>query len=169
MSNMLQPAGWEPQTIRLEVNGAAREAAVKPYATLLEVLREQLGHIEVKEGCSVGDCGACAVFFDGQPVCACLVLATQADGAQVVTAAGLGTPENLHPLQRAFMDYGGLQCGFCTPGLIIAAKALLDENPRPTRRDVQVALAGNYCRCTGYEQVFEAVLAAAETMGGRHA
>ena len=159
---------YDPQTIRLKINGVEEEATVKPYATLLDVLRDQLGHIEIKEGCSVGDCGACAVFLDGTPVCACLVLARQADGAEIVTAAGIGTPENLHPLQEAFMDYGGIQCGFCTPGLIISTKALLDQNPRPTRQDVKVALSGNYCRCTGYEQVIEAVLAAAEKLDGRH-
>jgi len=159
---------YDQQTIRLKINGVEEEATVKPYATLLDVLRDQLGHIEIKEGCSVGDCGACAVFLDGTPVCACLVLARQADGAEIVTAAGIGTPENLHPLQEAFMDYGGIQCGFCTPGLIISAKALLDQNPRPTRQDVKVALSGNYCRCTGYEQVIEAVLAAAEKLDGRH-
>ncbi len=159
---------YDPQTIRLKINGVEEEATVKPYATLLDVLRDQLGHIEIKEGCSVGDCGACAVFLDDTPVCACLVLARQADGAEIVTAAGIGTPENLHPLQEAFMDYGGIQCGFCTPGLIISAKALLDQNPRPTRQDVKVALSGNYCRCTGYEQVIEAVLAAAEKLDGRH-
>ncbi len=156
-------------TIRLTINGVQEEAAVKPYATLLDVMRDQLGHIEVKEGCAVGDCGACAVLLDGVATCACLVLARQADGAQIVTAAGLGTPDHLHPLQEAFMDYGGIQCGFCTPGLIISSKALLDENPRPTRQDVKVALSGNFCRCTGYEQVIESVLAAAEKMGNTHA
>lgn len=156
----------EMEMIRLTINDVEEEATVKPYATLLDVLRDQLGHIEVKEGCAVGDCGACAVLLDGVAVCACLTLARQADGAEIVTAAGLGTPENLHPLQEAFMDYGGIQCGFCTPGLIIASKALLDATPHPTRHDVKVALSGNYCRCTGYEQVIEAVLAAAE-VGGR--
>lgn len=160
---------YETQTIHLTINGAAETAAVKPYATLLDVLRDQMGHIEVKEGCSVGDCGACAVLLDGVPACACLVLARQADGAAIVTAAGIGTPDNLHPLQEAFMDYGGIQCGFCTPGLIISSKALLDEVPHPTRQDVKVALSGNFCRCTGYEQVIEAVLAAAEKMDGRNA
>jgi carbon-monoxide dehydrogenase small subunit len=159
---------YSPQTIQLTVNGRPEEAVVKPYATLLDVLRDQLNHIEVKEGCSVGDCGACAVLLDGVPVCSCLVLARQADGAEIATAAGLGTPERLHPLQQAFMDYGGIQCGFCTPGLVIASKALLDQNPHPTRQEVKAALAGNFCRCTGYEQVIEAVLAAAAQMDGAH-
>lgn len=156
---------YESETIHLKINGVEEEIAIKPYATLLDVLRDQMQHIEVKEGCAVGDCGACAVLLDGVAVCTCLTLARQADGAEIVTAAGLGTPDNLHPLQEAFMDYGGIQCGFCTPGLIIASKALLDQNSHPTRHDVKVALSGNYCRCTGYEQVIEAVLAAAEVNG----
>jgi carbon-monoxide dehydrogenase small subunit len=160
---------YPPQTLQLTVNGRPEETVVRPYATLLDVLRDQLNHIEVKEGCSVGDCGACAVLLDGVPVCSCLVLARQADGAEIVTAAGLGTPERLHPLQQAFMDYGGIQCGFCTPGLVIASKALLERNPHPTRQEVKAALAGNFCRCTGYEQVIEAVLAAAAQMDGAHA
>jgi carbon-monoxide dehydrogenase small subunit len=159
---------FDTQTIRLNINGVAEEASVNPYATLLDVLRDQLGHIEVKEGCAVGDCGACAVFLNGVAACACLVLARQADGSQILTAAGIGRPGDLHPLQEAFMDYGGIQCGFCTPGLIVSAKALLDGNPHPTRQDVKVAISGNFCRCTGYEQVIEAVLAAAEKLDGGH-
>ena len=159
----------ELHTIRLKVNGVERKVEVKPHATLLEVLRNDLGHIEAKEGCGAGDCGACAVLLDGVPVPSCLVLARQADGAQIVTAAGIGTPQNLHPLQEAFLEFGAVQCGFCTPGLIVAAKSLLDENPHPSRHEVQVALSGNYCRCTGYEQVIEAVLAAAEKVGKGHA
>ncbi|MFQ5407223.1 MAG: (2Fe-2S)-binding protein [Anaerolineales bacterium] len=157
----------QTHTIRLSINGVEEETVVKPYATLLDVMRDQLGHIEVKEGCAVGDCGACAVLLNGEAVCTCLTLARQADGAEITTAAGLGTPDNLHPLQEAFMDYGGIQCGFCTPGLVISSKALLDHNPHPTRHDVKVALSGNYCRCTGYEQVLEAVLAAAAKMDGQ--
>lgn len=158
---------YEPQTIHLIINGVEKEARVSPYATLLDVLRDQLGHIEVKEGCAVGDCGACAVLLDGTAVCSCLTLARQAAGATIVTAAGLGTPEDLHPLQEAFMDYGGIQCGFCTPGLVIAAKALLEQNPRPSRQEIKVALSGNYCRCTGYEQVIESVQAAAARLEAR--
>ncbi|HZQ07331.1 MAG TPA: (2Fe-2S)-binding protein [Anaerolineae bacterium] len=160
---------YDTHTIRLTINGVEEETTVKPYATLLDALRDQLNHIEVKEGCAVGDCGACAVSLNGVTVCSCLVLARQADGAELVTAAGIGKPEKLHPLQEAFMDYGGIQCGFCTPGLILSSKALLDENPHPTRQDIKVALSGNYCRCTGYEQVIEAVLAAAEKMDGQNA
>lgn len=159
---------YEEINIAMTINGVEEQTRVKPYATLLDVLRDQLHHIEVKEGCAVGDCGACGVFFNGETVCSCLVLARQADGAEITTATSLGTPDNLHPLQEAYMDYGGIQCGFCTPGLIISSKALLDENPNPTRQDVKVALSGNYCRCTGYEQVIEAVLAAAEKMNGQN-
>lgn len=152
----------EMQTITLEVNGVEKQIAVKPYATLLDVLRDDLGHIEVKEGCAAGDCGACAVLLDGVVVASCLVLARQAEGAEITTAAGIGSPENLHPLQEAFIEHGAIQCGFCTPGLIVAAKSLLDENPNPSRHEIQVALSGNYCRCTGYEQVIEAVQSAGE-------
>lgn len=157
---------YDTKTIRLTINGVEEEVAVKPYSTLLDVMRDQLGHIEVKEGCAVGDCGACAVLLNGEAVCSCLTLARQADSTKIVTAAGLGTPDNLHPLQEAYMDYGGIQCGFCTPGLVIASKALLDQNPHPTRHEIKVALSGNFCRCTGYEQVIESVLAAAEKMDG---
>lgn len=152
----------ELQTITLEVNGVEKQIAVKPYATLLDVLRDDLGHIEVKEGCSAGDCGACAVLLDGVMVASCLVLARQAEGAEITTATGIGSPENLHPLQEAFIEHGAIQCGFCTPGLIVAAKSLLDENPNPSRHEIQVALSGNYCRCTGYEQVIEAVQSVGE-------
>ena len=157
---------YDTKTIRLTINGVEEEVAVKPYSTLLDVMRDQLGHIEVKEGCAVGDCGACAVLLNGEAVCSCLTLARQADSTKIVTAAGLGTPDNLHPLQEAYMDYGGIQCGFCTPGLVIASIALLDQNPHPTRHEIKVALSGNFCRCTGYEQVIESVLAAAEKMDG---
>lgn len=155
---------YEMQTITLKVNGVERQIAVKPYATLLDVLRDDLEHVEVKEGCAAGDCGACAVLLNGVLVASCLVLARQADGAEITTAVGIGSPENLHPLQDAFIEHGAIQCGFCTPGLILAAKSLLDQNPRPSRHEIQVALSGNYCRCTGYEQVIEAVQSAAERL-----
>jgi carbon-monoxide dehydrogenase small subunit len=156
----------ETHTITLKVNGVERQIGVKPYATLLDVLRDDLEHVEVKEGCAAGDCGACAVLLDGVLVASCLVLARQADGAEITTAAGIGSPDNLHPLQDAFIEHGAIQCGFCTPGLILAAKALLDQNPSPSRYEIQVALSGNYCRCTGYEQVIEAVQSAAERLQG---
>jgi carbon-monoxide dehydrogenase small subunit len=153
---------YEKKTIRLNVNGAEHEVKVSPYATLLDVLREQLGCIEVKEGCGSGDCGACAVLLDGVAVTSCLVLARQADGSSITTAAGIGTPEQLDRLQKAFIDNGAVQCGFCTPGMIITAKALLNSNPSPTREEVKFGLSGNFCRCTGYEQVIDAVLEAAK-------
>lgn len=153
---------FEKKIIRLSINGREKDVTVEPFATLLDVLRDDLGHIEVKEGCGSGDCGACAVLMDGELVASCLVLARQAEGAEIVTAAGVGIPGNLDPLQEAFLEHGAVQCGFCTPGMILAAKYFLDKNPSPTRHQVQIALSGNYCRCTGYEQVIEAVLAAAE-------
>jgi carbon-monoxide dehydrogenase small subunit len=152
---------YEKKSIRLNVNGVAHKVEVSPYATLLDVLREQLGCIEVKEGCGSGECGACAVLLDGVAVTSCMVLARQADGSSVMTAAGIGTPEQLDRLQKAFIDNGAVQCGFCTPGMIITAKALLNSNPSPTREDVKVGLSGNFCRCTGYEQIIDAVLEAA--------
>jgi aerobic-type carbon monoxide dehydrogenase small subunit (CoxS/CutS family) len=153
---------FEKTTIRIKVNGKEREVEVEPYSTLLDVLRDDLGHIEVKEGCGSGDCGACAVLMNGEIVASCLTLARQADGAEIITAAGVGMPGDLDPLQEAFLEHGAVQCGYCTPGMIIAAKYFLDRNPNPSRHEVQVALSGNYCRCTGYEQIIEAVLAAAE-------
>jgi carbon-monoxide dehydrogenase small subunit len=153
---------FKKKTIRICINGKEKEVPVAPFATLLDVLRDDLGHIEVKEGCGSGDCGACAVLMDGELVASCLVLARQAEGAEIVTAAGVGIPGNLDPLQEAFLEHGAVQCGFCTPGMILAAKYFLNKNPNPTRHEVQVALSGNYCRCTGYEQVIDAVLSAAE-------
>lgn len=153
---------YQKKNIRLNVNGVGHEVEVSPYATLLDVLREQLGCIEVKEGCGSGDCGACAVLLDGVAVTSCLVPARQADGSSITTAAGVGTPEQLDRLQKAFIDNGAVQCGFCTPGMIITAKALLNSNPSPTREEVKFGLSGNFCRCTGYEQVIDAVLEAAK-------
>jgi carbon-monoxide dehydrogenase small subunit len=153
---------YQKKSIRLKVNGVEHEVEVSPYATLLDVLREQLGCIEVKEGCGSGDCGACAVLLDGVAVTSCLVLARQADGSSITTAAGVGTPEQLDRVQKAFIDNGAVQCGFCTPGMIIAVKALLNSNPSPTREEVKLGLSGNFCRCTGYEQVIDAVLEAAK-------
>jgi carbon-monoxide dehydrogenase small subunit len=153
---------YQKKSIRLKVNGVEHEVEVSPYATLLDVLREQLGCIEVKEGCGSGDCGACAVLLDGVAVTSCLVLARQADGSSITTAAGVGTPEQLDRVQKAFIDNGAVQCGFCTPGMIIAVKALLNSNPSPTREEVKFGLSGNFCRCTGYEQVIDAVLEAAK-------
>jgi len=150
-------------TITLTVNGHVHAVDVAANVTLLHVLRN-LGYTDVKSGCEKGDCGACAVFLDGVAVNSCLVLARQADGSEVVTNAGLGTMEAPHPLQEAFADAGAAQCGFCTPGMIISAKALLDENPNPTEAEIREAISGNLCRCTGYGQIVSAIRLAAERL-----
>jgi carbon-monoxide dehydrogenase small subunit len=146
----------ESRTITLRVNGRKHEPALESNATLLQALRG-LGYSDVKNGCEKGDCGACAVLLDGKAVNSCLVLAWQADGAEIVTNAGLGTLDDPHPLQEAFADSGAAQCGYCTPGMIVSAKALLDRNPNPTEKEIREAIAGNLCRCTGYAQIVEAI------------
>jgi carbon-monoxide dehydrogenase small subunit len=153
----------KPQMITLNVNGRAHHVALAPNVTLLTALRD-LGYVDVKCGCEKGDCGACAVLFNGEPVNSCLVLAWQAQGAEIVTLAGLGTADHPHPLQAAFADTGAIQCGYCTPGMIIAAKALLDHNPHPTEEDIRKSIAGNLCRCTGYGHIVEAIQVAADKM-----
>jgi len=146
------------QKITLTVNGRIEKLEVEPYRTLLEVLREDLMLIGTKEGCGVGECGACTVLLDGRAVDACLTLAVRANGREVITIEGLAQGDTLHPLQRAFIEHGAIQCGFCTPGFILTAKAFLDENPHPNEEEVKRALAGNLCRCTGYAKIVEAVL-----------
>lgn len=153
----------KPQVVTLIVNGRTHYAALAPNVTLLQALRD-LGYTDVKNGCEKGDCGACAVLLDGKAVNSCLTLAWQADGLPILTPAGVGTLDRPHPLQEAFADLGAVQCGYCTGGLIIAAKALLDQNPEPTDEEIKEAISGNLCRCTGYGPVIEAVKAAAETM-----
>ena len=143
--------------IALEVNGETVEVAFDPAKTLLEVLREDLGLIGTKHGCELGECGACAVLLDGVPVLSCLVLGVECEDRKVTTVEGLARGPDLHPLQAAFADLGAAQCGYCTPGILCTAKALLDENPEPSRATVTEALSGNICRCTGYLQIFEAV------------
>ena len=133
--------------------------------TLLQALRD-LGYTDVKNGCEKGDCGACAVLLDGRAVNSCLVLAWQADGSNIVTNAGLGTMENPHPLQEAFADHGAIQCGYCTPGMIISAVALLNQNPNPTSEEIREAISGNLCRCTGYGQIIEAIERVSESANG---
>jgi carbon-monoxide dehydrogenase small subunit len=150
----------KPKLVTLTVNGRPHHVAPEPHITLLRALRE-LGYTDVKNGCEKGDCGACAVLLDGEPVNSCLVLAWQADGCEVVTDAGLGSLDHPHPLQEAFADLGGVQCGYCTPGMIISAKALLDQNPAPDEDAIRQALSGNLCRCTGYGPIVDAVEAAA--------
>ena len=153
------------QIISLTVNGQPHELAVEPSWTLLETVREQLRLTGSKEGCGTGDCGACSMIVDGQLVTSCLMLAPEADGSEVLTIEGLARNGELHPVQRAFIDSGGVQCGFCTPGMIMATKTLLDRNARPSLEDVRLGLAGNLCRCTGYAKIYEAVLAAAQKIG----
>lgn len=147
------------------VNGDEAEMLVDDDQTLLHTLRDELGITGVKEGCSTGDCGACSVLLDDRLVCSCLVFAREAEGASVVTIEGLAGPDGLHPLQRHFLEGAALQCGICTPGFLVAAKALLDRNPRPTEEEVRYAVAGNLCRCTGYDKIVRSILAAAAEMG----
>ncbi len=148
------------------INGDAVEFLCKPEQTLLDVLRDELQLIGSKEGCASGDCGACSVMLDGRLVCACLVLAVEAEGRQIETIEGMAEGERLHPLQQKFLDHAALQCGICTPGFLMAAKALLEKNPDPTESQVRYWLAGNLCRCTGYDKIVRAVMDAAADMWG---
>jgi carbon-monoxide dehydrogenase small subunit len=150
--------------VSLHVNGVLRTASVPSETTLLQLLRENFHLTGAKLGCDAGDCGACTVIVDGKAVNACLMLAIQAHGRHVITIEGLATRERLHPLQQAFEDSGALQCGFCGPGVILSAKALLDDNPAPDAHDIRDALAGNLCRCTGYAKMIEAVQDAARAL-----
>lgn len=151
--------------VSMTVNGEARELAVVPNRTLLDALRNEGSLTGTKKGCDVGDCGACTVIMDGRPVNACLVLAIEAEGATIETIEGLQPAyDQPHLLQQEFMEHGGAQCGFCTPGIIMMAKALLDENPDPSEDEIRFALAGNICRCTGYTKIIDAVRATAEEL-----
>ena len=147
-------------SIELLVNGERTEVTFASYKTLLEVLREDLNLCGTKHGCELGECGACAVLVDDEPVLSCLVLGVESKGRRVTTVEGLASDGRLHPLQETFADLGAAQCGYCTPGFLVTAKALLDEHPQPTRDQIKDALSGNLCRCTGYQQIFEAVEAA---------
>jgi carbon-monoxide dehydrogenase small subunit len=148
----------------LIVNGQSFEIGVEPHLTLLEVLRDTLGLTGAKEGCGTGDCGACTVLVDGEPVNSCLMLAIEAEGQEITTVEGLGSHGELHPVQKALIAHGGLQCGFCTPGVALSSVALLVHNPQPTEREIRDALAGNLCRCTGYDKIVRAVQATAGEM-----
>lgn len=148
--------------VALQLNGEAVELEIKPNRTLLELLREDLALIGTKEGCGIGECGSCTVLLDGWPIRSCLALAVEARGREVTTIEGLAKGERLHPLQESFIRNGAIQCGFCIPGMLLAAKALLDEKPHPTEQEVRAAIAGNLCRCTGYVKIIDAILAAGE-------
>ena len=150
------------QLIELKVNGELYEVAIKPWRTLLDVLREDLGLTGTKKSCDSGDCGACTVIMNGKLVVYCLVLAVEAQGKDIFTIEGLAKNGQLHPLQQAFIEHGAIQCGFCTPGMLLSAKALLDRNPRPTEAEVREGISGNLCRCTGYTKIVEAILAVAQ-------
>jgi carbon-monoxide dehydrogenase small subunit len=152
--------------IQLTVNGQSVDAAVEPNRTLLQFLREDLGLTGTKHGCGLGDCGACTVILDGEAVNSCLVLAIHANGREVLTIEGLAENGKLHPIQQAFVDKGSIQCGFCTPGMILSAKALLDANPEPTEQEIRMAISGNLCRCTGYQKIVEAIGEAAKIIQG---
>lgn len=152
------------QHICTHINGEATEFLCNPDETLLKVLRDNLQLTGTKEGCASGDCGACSVMLDDRLVCSCLVLAVEAENRRIGTVEGLAMGDKLHPLQQSFLDHAALQCGICTPGFLIAAKALLDRNPSPTESEVRFWIAGNLCRCTGYDKIVRAILGAAENM-----
>jgi len=150
-------------SLTMTLNGESVTVEVEPFELLVDVLRDKLGLTGTKIGCNEGECGACTVIMDGQAVLSCLLPAMKAHGREVVTIEGLGHDDELHPLQQAFIEQGAVQCGYCTPGMIMSAKALLDENPRPSAEQIEEAMAGNLCRCTGYLQIIEAVEAAIES------
>lgn len=143
--------------IKIKLNGEPREIKVTARETLLEVLRDKLGATEVKNGCGKGDCGSCAVLLDGKAVNSCLTLAVQANGKEIVTLKGIGTEEKPHSLQESFIEHGAVQCGFCTAGMIVSAKAFLDQNQNPSRQEIRKAISGNLCRCTGYKKIIDAI------------
>ncbi len=155
------------QLIKINVNGTDHEVAVKPNHTLLDLLREQLNLTGTKRGCELGDCGACTVLLDGKPVNSCLLLAVEAEGKSITTIEGIAHGEELHPIQKAFVEKGAIQCGYCTPGMILRTKSFLDENSDPDLEEIKEALSGNLCRCTGYSKIFEAVETAVDYLKGK--
>jgi carbon-monoxide dehydrogenase small subunit len=152
------------EAITLKVNGTDYRLNIEARRTLLEVLRENLGLTGTKKSCNEGNCGACTVLMDGRPVASCLVLAIDAQGKEILTIEGLSRGEKLHPIQEAFLKHGGIQCGFCTPGMVMSAKALLDENSKPTTTEIRKAISGNLCRCTGYQHIVDSIMAASRMM-----
>jgi carbon-monoxide dehydrogenase small subunit len=152
------------QMMKFSINGVPYEVEVDHRRTLLEVLREDFGLLGTHRGCDIGQCGACTVLIDGKPVNSCLVLAVRVQGKEITTIEGLAEGDKLHPVQKAFVETGGIQCGFCSPGMIMVSKAFLDKNPHPTEEDARKAISGNLCRCTGYYQIAEAVMKAAKEM-----
>ena len=154
-------------TVNFTLNGKSVSLSAAPNRRLLDVLREELGLTGTKEGCGIGECGACTILMDGKAVNACLVLIGQAEGCRITTIEGLANGAALHPLQQSFMRAGAIQCGFCTPGVILSAYALLQKNPHPSEEEIAVAIAGNLCRCTGYKQIIEAIKLAAEELSAK--
>jgi len=154
--------------IRLIVNEEVHELLVEPNELLIDVIRNRLDLTGTKEGCGTGDCGACTVIMDGKPVHSCLTLAIEADGKEILTIEGMTRDGELHPIQQAFIDEGAIQCGFCTPGMVLVAKALLDEIPHPTEEEIKMGIAGNICRCTGYMKIIEAIRVAGSNIRNRH-
>ena len=151
-------------SITLKINGEIYKLHVKPNALLLDVIRDEIGLIGTKRGCDTGECGACTILIEGKPVNSCLLLAVEADGKDVLTVEGLARNGQLHPLQEAFVEEGAVQCGFCTPGILLSVKALLDTNPNPTEEEIKTDIAGNLCRCTGYTKIIKAISSAAKKM-----
>ncbi len=149
-------------TIKFTLNGRLTQVEAPSHWTLLKLLREKLGLTGTKEGCGIGECGACTVLMDGKPVNACLILAPKVEGKKIETIEGLGSRESLQPLQKSFIDHGAIQCGFCTPGILMSAKSLLQENSNPSREEIKEAISGHLCRCTGYHQIIEAIKKASE-------
>jgi len=156
----------EEKEIKFVLNGKPYELEIKPWRTLLEMIREDLKLTGTKEGCSEGECGSCTVIMGGKPVNSCLVPAMEADGQEITTVEGLVDGEMLHPIQDAFFHHAGMQCGFCTPGMIMSSKALLDKNPDPNEEEIREGIAGNFCRCTGYTKIIESIHSAAQAMKG---
>ena len=152
--------------LRITVNGQLRQLLVEPYCSLLDTLRDELDLTGTKKGCDEGDCGACTVILNGNAVTSCMILALSVRNGEITTVEGLATRDGLHPVQQAFVDHGGLQCGYCTPGLIMSAVGLLSENSSPTEEEIKFAIGGNLCRCTGYSKVVEAILAASQVDNG---